>query len=86
MMNDYCHLLRCSPGYGNISNEYDDSLMRAYLLSFQHRILLNLRTGQPWEEVLRDLGHALRLPGASRLFTYSGQEVGHFLAMCNSHV
>uniref|UniRef100_T1IJD2 Doublecortin domain-containing protein n=1 Tax=Strigamia maritima TaxID=126957 RepID=T1IJD2_STRMM len=38
------------------------------------RILLNLRTAQPWEEVLEDLGQALKLKGAKNLYTVNGQE------------
>jgi hypothetical protein len=41
----------------------------------QCRVLLNLRTTQPFEEVLEDLGQVLKMGGAKRMFTLSGQEV-----------
>lgn len=44
-------------------------------LDFQCRVLLNLRTSQPFEEVLEDLGQVLKMNGAKRMFTVSGQEV-----------
>ncbi|KAH0552415.1 hypothetical protein KQX54_009687 [Cotesia glomerata] len=40
----------------------------------QCRVLLNLRTSQPFEEVLEDLGQVLKMNGAKRMFTVSGQE------------
>lgn len=42
---------------------------------FQCRVLLNLRTMQPFEEVLEDLGQVLKMNGAKRMYTVSGQEV-----------
>jgi hypothetical protein len=39
-------------------------------------VLLNLRTTQPFEEVLDDLGQVLKMGGAKRMFTLGGQEVG----------
>jgi len=42
----------------------------------QCRVLLNLRTTQPFEEVLDDLGQVLKMGGAKRMFTLGGQEVG----------
>lgn len=44
---------------------------------FQHqcRVLLNLRTSQPFEEVVEDLGQVLKINGAKRMYTVSGQEV-----------
>lgn len=43
----------------------------------QCRVLLNLRTSQPFEEVLEDLGQVLKMNGAKRMFTVSGQEVSY---------
>lgn len=43
------------------------------------RVLLNLRTSQPFEEVLEDLGQVLKMSGAKRMFTPSGQEVSIYL-------
>ncbi|KAF4532363.1 hypothetical protein B566_EDAN003667 [Ephemera danica] len=40
----------------------------------QCRVLLNLRTTQPFEEVLEDLGQVLKMGGAKRMFTLAGQE------------
>lgn len=42
----------------------------------QCRVLLNLRTSQPFEEVLEDLGQVLKMNGAKKMFTVTGQEVG----------
>ena len=41
----------------------------------QCRVLLNLRTTQPFEEVLEDLGQVLKMNGAKRMYTVAGQEV-----------
>lgn len=41
----------------------------------QCRVLLNLRTTQPFEEVLEDLGQVLKMSGAKRMYTITGQEV-----------
>jgi hypothetical protein len=43
----------------------------------QCRVLLNLRTTQPFEEVLEDLGQVLKMNGAKRMYTVAGQEVRH---------
>lgn len=37
--------------------------------------MLNLRTTQPFEEVLEDLGQVLKMSGAKRMYTITGQEV-----------
>lgn len=47
--------------------------------SLQCRVLLNLRTSQPFEEVLEDLGQVLKMNGAKRMFTVSGQEVNYLI-------
>lgn len=46
-------------------------------------MLLNLRTSQPFEEVLEDLGQVLKMNGAKRMFTVSGQEVRSFSQLRN---
>lgn len=43
--------------------------------SFQCRVLLNLRTSQPFEDVLEDLGQVLKINGAKKMYTGTGQEV-----------
>jgi len=45
------------------------------LFPFQCRVLLNLRTSQPFEEVLEDLGQVLKINGAKKMYTGTGQEV-----------
>lgn len=49
----------------------------------QCRVLLNLRTSQPFEEVLEDLGQVLKMTGAKRMYTASGQEVRSFSQLRN---
>ncbi|XP_047113095.1 echinoderm microtubule-associated protein-like CG42247 [Schistocerca piceifrons] len=49
----------------------------------QCRVLLNLRTSQPFEEVLEDLGQVLKMIGAKRMYTVSGQEVRSFSQLRN---
>lgn len=49
--------------------------MQHHLPSFQCRVLLNLRTSQPFEEVLEDLGQVLKINGAKKMYTGTGQEV-----------
>lgn len=44
-------------------------------VSPQCRVLLNLRTSQPFEEVLEDLGQVLKINGAKKMYTGTGQEV-----------
>lgn len=51
------------------------AVSRVNLIKPQCRVLLNLRTSQPFEEVLEDLGQVLKMNGAKRMFTVSGQEV-----------
>ncbi|GBP26157.1 Echinoderm microtubule-associated protein-like CG42247 [Eumeta japonica] len=51
--------------------------------SIQCRVLLNLRTTQPFEEVLEDLGQVLKMSGAKRMYTISGQEVRSFSQLRN---
>ncbi|XP_059620525.1 echinoderm microtubule-associated protein-like CG42247 isoform X2 [Phlebotomus argentipes] len=49
----------------------------------QCRVLLNLRTSQPFEEVVEDLGQVLKMTGAKKMFTGSGQEVRSFSQLRN---
>ncbi|XP_065155332.1 echinoderm microtubule-associated protein-like CG42247 isoform X3 [Atheta coriaria] len=49
----------------------------------QCRVLLNLRTSQPFEEVLEDLGQVLKMSGAKRMYTVAGQEVRSFSQLRN---
>lgn len=45
------------------------------MFRLQCRVLLNLRTTQPFEEVIEDLGHVLKMNNAKRMLTVSNQEV-----------
>lgn len=48
------------------------------------RVLLNLRNPSTFEIVLRDLGQAVQLPNAKKMFTAKGREVSYpFLAALN---
>lgn len=47
------------------------------------RVLLNLRTSQPFEEVLEDLGQVLKMTGAKKMYTNTGQEVRSFSQLRN---
>lgn len=49
----------------------------------QCRVLLNLRTSQPFEEVLEDLGQVLKMTGAKRMYTTTGDEVRSFSQLRN---
>lgn len=49
----------------------------------QCRVLLNLRTSQPFEEVVEDLGQVLKMTGAKRMYTSTGQEVRSFSQLRN---
>ncbi|XP_053678540.1 echinoderm microtubule-associated protein-like CG42247 [Anopheles nili] len=51
--------------------------------SVQCRVLLNLRTSQPFEEVLEDLGQVLKMIGAKKMYTSNGQEVRSFSQLRN---
>lgn len=51
--------------------------------SRQCRVLLNLRTSQPFEEVLEDLGQVLKMTGAKKMYTNTGQEVRSFSQLRN---
>lgn len=49
----------------------------------QCRVLLNLRTSQPFEEVIEDLGQVLKMVGARKMYTSTGQEVRSFSQLRN---
>lgn len=51
----------------------------------QCRVLLNLRTSQPFEEVLEDLGQVLKMPGTKRMYTSEGDEVYSFSQLRNEY-
>ncbi|KAF6215574.1 hypothetical protein GE061_010330 [Apolygus lucorum] len=51
--------------------------------TIQCRVLLNLRTTQPFEEVVEDLGQVLKMNGARRMYTVAGQEVRSFSQLRN---
>ncbi|XP_025832638.1 echinoderm microtubule-associated protein-like CG42247 isoform X2 [Agrilus planipennis] len=51
--------------------------------TIQCRVLLNLRTTQPFEEVVEDLGQVLKITGAKKMYTVSGQEVRSFSQLRN---
>lgn len=53
--------------------------------SVQCRVLLNLRTSQPFEEVLEDLGQVLKMSGMKRMYTASGEEVYSFSQLRNEY-
>lgn len=52
-------------------------------LRLQCRVLLNLRTSQPFEEVLEDLGQVLKMAGTRRMYTSTGHEVRSFSQLRN---
>lgn len=56
------------------------------LFVFQCRVLLNLRTTQPFEEVIEDLGHVLKMNNAKRMLTVSNQEVIDILTVYSLNV
>jgi len=43
------------------------------------RVLLNLRSPKSFEIIVKDLGQAVRIRNARRMFTVSGQEVNNFI-------
>lgn len=78
--------------YFNTCNLFPDNQLLAAIIyetifpnvfSLQCRVLLNLRTSQPFEEVLEDLGQVLKMNGAKRMYTVSGQEVRSFSQLRN---
>lgn len=47
--------------------------------------MLNLRTSQPFEEVLEDLGQVLKMSGTKRMYTSDGDEVYSFSQLRNEY-
>lgn len=71
------------PGGGKPSSGRVIRIVNNHDHTVQCRVLLNLRTSQPFEEVLEDLGQVLKMNGAKRMFTVSGQEVRSFSQLRN---
>nr|CAD7260678.1 unnamed protein product [Timema shepardi] len=74
------------PGGGNSTKPSSGRVIRIINNldhSVQCRVLLNLRTSQPFEEVLEDLGQVLKMNGAKRMYTVNGQEVRSFSQLRN---
>lgn len=46
-------------------------------------MLLNLRTSQPFEEVVEDLGQVLKMTSAKRMYALGGQEIRSFSQLRN---
>lgn len=57
--------------------------MLVFKIYLQCRVLLNLRTSQPFEEVVDDLGQVLKMAGAKRIYTSTGDEVRSFSQLRN---
>ena len=51
--------------------------------SISEKVLLNLRTSQTFEEVVRDLGQVLKLKGADKMYTLQGAEIQSFSQLRN---
>ncbi|XP_017793320.1 PREDICTED: echinoderm microtubule-associated protein-like CG42247 [Habropoda laboriosa] len=71
------------PGGGKPSSGRVIRIVNNHDHTVQCRVLLNLRTSQPFEEVVEDLGQVLKMNGAKRMFTVSGQEVRSFSQLRN---
>ncbi|XP_067208304.1 echinoderm microtubule-associated protein-like CG42247 isoform X2 [Linepithema humile] len=71
------------PGGGKPSSGRVIRIVNNHDHTVQCRVLMNLRTLQPFEEVLEDLGQVLKMNGAKRMFTVSGQEVRSFSQLRN---
>lgn len=52
-------------------------------LFYKCRVLLNLRTSQPFEEVVEDLGQVLKMINAKRMYAVGGQEIRSFSQLRN---
>lgn len=46
---------------------------------------MNLRTSQPFEEVLEDLGQVLKMSGTKRMYTSDGEEIYSFSQLRNEY-
>ena len=51
--------------------------------NISEKVLLNLRTSQTFEEVVRDLGQVLKIKGADKMYTTQGIEVKSFSQLRN---
>jgi len=51
--------------------------------ALSEKVLLNLKTSQTFEEVVRDLGQVLKIKGADRMYTTKGVEVKSFSHLRN---
>ena len=51
--------------------------------TINEKVLLNLKTSQTFEEVVRDLGQVLKISGADRIYTAHGEEVKSFSHLRN---
>ena len=51
--------------------------------SVSEKVLLNLRTAQTFEEVVRDLGQVLKLKGADKMYSLQGVEIQSFSQLRN---
>ena len=51
--------------------------------TINEKVLLNLKTTQTFEEVVRDLGQVLKISGADRIYTAHGEEVKSFSHLRN---
>ena len=52
--------------------------------TINEKVLLNLKTSQTFEEVVRDLGQVLKISGADRMYTAHGEEVKSFSHLRNN--
>lgn len=55
----------------------------SFVCGIQCRVLLNLRTSQPFEEVVEDLGQVLKMTAAKRMYAVGGQEIRSFSQLRN---
>ena len=53
--------------------------------TISEKVLLNLRTSQTFEEVVKDLGQVLKIKGADKMYTTQGNEVKSFSQLRNDH-
>ena len=53
--------------------------------TISEKVLLNLRTSQTFEEVVKDLGQVLKIKGADKMYTTQGNEVKSFSQLRNDY-
>ncbi len=58
-------------------------IINAHDGSLHERVLLNLRTTQPFEDVVADLGQVLKISRANKLYTRRGREIRGFSHLRN---